>query len=144
MGSFILRDAIEPRVVCAHASPMLSREHLLLLLLFSDPERIMTDEKALQIALLIKQFGRCMTADDELEHRRRARTFNASFDELLVTHGGESAATMAAHIARAIAPPEPPEDAPSPHLYARVLSDLLQVRSLDTPQDERRLDRQVS
>lgn len=103
----------------------------------------MTDQKALEIALLIKRFGRCMTTEDEVRHLTLAREFNEAFDAFLSRHETESVATLAAHIARAIAPPDPIHAPPHPDIYAQVLPDLLHLRSLGTPQDPRRPERKV-
>ena len=96
----------------------------------------MTHQKALEIAHLIKQFGHCMTCEDDLDTRASlTRTFNTSFSSFLKNYPEDNITTLAAHITRAIDPPTHPEDPINTEVFARVLPDLLKVRSLETDQD---------
>ena len=53
----------------------------------------MTHQKALEIAHLIKQFGLCMTCEDDLDRRASlTRTFNTSFSSFLKNYPEENRA----------------------------------------------------
>jgi|GEM_PF-3336464 len=95
----------------------------------------MTHKKALEIAHLIKQFGHCMTCEDEPEKQTLVSAFNTSFSTFLEHYPEENLTTLAAHITRAIDPPKHPSDPINTEVFARVLPDLLKVRSLETEQD---------
>ena len=91
----------------------------------------MLHEKAHQIAHLIKAFGACMTASNTLDHIDKALDFNDLFDAYLKQFPGESAASIARHITRAISQTE----ALDQDLYERVLPDVLYVLGLSIKQD---------
>ncbi len=91
----------------------------------------MLEQKALQIAHLIKAFGACMTASTTLEHIDKALDFNDLFDTYLIAYPEESAASIARHICRAISNSEELDH----ELYERILPDVLYVIGLSIKQD---------
>lgn len=91
----------------------------------------MIEDKALQIAHLIKAFGACMTASNTIDHIERALTFNELFDAHLNAYPEESAASIARHISRAISH----ADTLDQDLYERVLPDVLYVIGMSIKQD---------
>lgn len=95
----------------------------------------MTPKKALEIAHLIKQFGHCMTCEEEREKTTLTSAFNHTFSTFLESYPEENLTTLAAHITRAIDPPQKPSDPINTEVFARVLPDLLKVRSMETEQD---------
>ncbi len=95
----------------------------------------MTDEKALQLANLIKSFGQCMSVEDPRDHLDVCAAFNHDVDAFLNTYNKESVTTLAAYITRAIDPHKEDDEPINTEVFARVLPDLMYVRSLDIQQD---------
>lgn len=89
----------------------------------------MTSEKALQIAQLVKLFARVMTDEDTGKAEQVAREFNEKIDVFFEAFPEENITTFACHLSRAIDPPAKAEDPINTDVFARVLPDVLEVRS---------------
>jgi len=92
----------------------------------------MTDDKALEIAHIIKQFGRCMLADDHNDYTTQTSVFSDMFDAFASKYTEESVVTVAGHITRAISTTAGPGHLDET-IFAQVLPDLLDVLDHATP-----------
>lgn len=89
----------------------------------------MNHTKALQIAQLIKLFGHVMTDEDMDQAEQAAREFNEKISEFFEEYPEENITTFACYVTRAIDPPAKAEDPINTDVFARVLPDVLEVRS---------------